>query len=71
MLRRAGQTIGLKFFVDTHGLPGALEAKKSKIFFPNLLNNIFFRIFFSTDNAELLSSALLVLELVLHIYTLT
>ena len=42
MLRRAGQTIGLKFFVDTHGLPGALEAKKSKIFFSKFVKQYFF-----------------------------
>ena len=32
----AGQTsgpIGLKIFVDTHGWPGVLKAKKSKFFF--------------------------------------
>ena len=38
----AGQTagpIGLKFFVDTHGWPGVIKAKKSKFFF---FRNFFF-----------------------------
>ena len=44
MLRIAGQTagpIGLNFFVDTHGYPGVLKAKKIDICFN----------FFSTANA--------------------
>ena len=57
MLRIAGQTagpIGLNFFVDTHGLPGALEAKNRKYFF-KFVKQYFFKNFFSTDNAGLFS----------------
>ena len=48
MLCIAGQTagpIGLKFFVDTHGWPGVLYAKKMFCFF----HNIFFLIYFFSN----------------------